>query len=342
MQNKSDNQEFSMHLSRREMRAYLKENLSAQDVSKVDKHLKHCAHCSMAMAGVVAEEDPTNYKKNVAKVNDKLKVPIKKSYHFDSAKIKKSLAIAAGVGVLSLSGYAMYSFVQDEPGSDRLGATIPVKPKKEKSEIKSDGKNIADKADAGKEKTAEKQKKDNTPLPTAKKETKADKQAVLKEEAKKKEEVKNTQTALQQEEKEKASTEVSNTMLVARRKEKPVAHAEAVVTKTDAEEGENSEAKVADANPIGGYGALNQYLAGNLQYPEGAIESKIEGQVPVEFFVEEDGALSGFTVKKPIGYGCDKEAIRLIKEGPKWNPATENGKEIGKKVTVTVHFKLEE
>ena len=32
-----------------------------------------------------------------------------------------------------------------------------------------------------------------------------------------------------------------------------------------------------------------------------------------------------FIVLEGLGHGCDEEAIRLVKEGPKWQPAKANG-----------------
>jgi TonB family protein len=62
--------------------------------------------------------------------------------------------------------------------------------------------------------------------------------------------------------------------------------------------------------------------------------------VRVEFTVKADGQLSDFKIKKGLGYGCDEEAIRLIKEGPAWKPAVYQGKKVERKITVYVPFKL--
>lgn len=69
--------------------------------------------------------------------------------------------------------------------------------------------------------------------------------------------------------------------------------------------------------------AYQKYLKANVKYPKAAIENKIEGTVTVSFKVGADGALSDFIIEKGIGYGCDEELIRLIKEGPVWNQSLE-------------------
>ena len=84
-----------------------------------------------------------------------------------------------------------------------------------------------------------------------------------------------------------------------------------------------------------------RYLYENLRYPAEALKNKIEGRVKVTFFVLPGGRLSDFQVKKGLGYGCEEEAIRLIREGPRWQPARKGEMEIKQKVRVRVRFEIE-
>lgn len=70
--------------------------------------------------------------------------------------------------------------------------------------------------------------------------------------------------------------------------------------------------------PRKGFEKLERYISKNLQYPDAAKAQGIEGVVEVEFLVLPDGTLSNFVIQKSLGYGCDAEAIRLLREGPKW------------------------
>jgi TonB family protein len=92
--------------------------------------------------------------------------------------------------------------------------------------------------------------------------------------------------------------------------------------------------------PENGLMNYRSYLKKNLRYPAEARKNNIQGNVRVEFTVKPDGQLADFTVKKGLGYGCDEEALRLIKEGPAWKPAIYNGKKTERKITVYVPFKL--
>jgi Gram-negative bacterial TonB protein C-terminal len=81
-----------------------------------------------------------------------------------------------------------------------------------------------------------------------------------------------------------------------------------------------------------------EYLQKNLKRTKQAIENQIVGIVEVEFKVNKKGELSDFMIIKSLGYGCDEEAIRLIKEGPKWLPKTNNGETSRQRVRQIVNF----
>lgn len=97
---------------------------------------------------------------------------------------------------------------------------------------------------------------------------------------------------------------------------------------------------VRKAEPHLKHPSYKHYIQEHLRYPPEAKAKGIEGVVKVLFTVAADGSLSNFNIKKSLGYGCDEEAIRLIKEGPAWQPATEKGQPIEQRVTIKVKFKL--
>jgi TonB family protein len=116
---------------------------------------------------------------------------------------------------------------------------------------------------------------------------------------------------------------------------------EVVVTGQDRQE-KKAITSVTQAKPLAGYSSYKNYLKKNLQYPQAARENNIEGVVNVSFEVNPDSELQRFSVEKPLGYGCDEEAIRLIKEGPAWQAALEEGKAVIQSVTVKVRFSLKD
>jgi len=94
------------------------------------------------------------------------------------------------------------------------------------------------------------------------------------------------------------------------------------------------------ATPAGGRKVFKQYLEQNIRYPEQAIKNQVEGKVTVQFTIETSGQLSEFKVIRGIGFGCDEEVIRLIKQGPKWSPSKKDEEPIKDKVKVRMRFAL--
>lgn len=72
------------------------------------------------------------------------------------------------------------------------------------------------------------------------------------------------------------------------------------------------------ATPVPGERAYLRYIRQNLRYPLGAANAGIHGIVVVEFDISAEGSPQNFRIVQSLGYGCDEEAIRLIREGPKW------------------------
>ena len=90
----------------------------------------------------------------------------------------------------------------------------------------------------------------------------------------------------------------------------------------------------------GGEAKLAEYIAKNLNYPQEAIEKGIEGRVFVGFVIDVDGSVTDVEVKRGIGYGCDEEAVRVIKSLPKWKPGKILGELQRVSYMIPVTFKL--
>lgn len=94
----------------------------------------------------------------------------------------------------------------------------------------------------------------------------------------------------------------------------------------------------------GGQTELFKFLANNTHYPAMARENGIEGTVYVGFVVLEDGSISNVQVKRGLpggGAGCDEEAVRVVKQMPKWKPGKQRGKTVRVAYTLPFKFKLE-
>ncbi|MDD2488880.1 MAG: energy transducer TonB [Bacteroidales bacterium] len=105
---------------------------------------------------------------------------------------------------------------------------------------------------------------------------------------------------------------------------------------------ENTPFKIVEeeAEFPGGYGKLIEYLAKSIQYPQQALETGTKGGVMLTFVVEKDGSITDIKVIRDIGSGCGQEAIRVVKEMPKWKPAKQRGKVVRQQFVLPVSFDL--
>lgn len=84
------------------------------------------------------------------------------------------------------------------------------------------------------------------------------------------------------------------------------------------------------------------YLAMNIKYPQVAKDNGVEGKVYVRFVVEKTGDITGATVMKgkDLEGGLPKEALRIVRNMPKWIPAIHKQGFVRSYVTVPLNFKL--
>jgi hypothetical protein len=78
--------------------------------------------------------------------------------------------------------------------------------------------------------------------------------------------------------------------------------------------------KLIEPEPVDGWSSYDSYLANNLNVPDEFKQQKPAGNntVDVSFEVDKNGNPVNIRVEKSLCSSCDQEAIRLIKEGPKW------------------------
>lgn len=89
--------------------------------------------------------------------------------------------------------------------------------------------------------------------------------------------------------------------------------------------------------PAEGQEAFDKYLAENIRRPD----SSTAGQrvvVVTSFRVKTDGSLDSIKIIRSPQRQFSDEAIRLLKEGPAWKPATRNGSPIEDEVTLRIVF----
>ena len=92
----------------------------------------------------------------------------------------------------------------------------------------------------------------------------------------------------------------------------------------------------------GGTNEMVNFIGKNLKYPEQAVKANVIGKVIVKIIIEKDGSVNSVSFLKGIGFGCDEEAMRVVKLMPKWTAGKQNGRNVRVKFTIPVFFKLDD
>ncbi len=90
----------------------------------------------------------------------------------------------------------------------------------------------------------------------------------------------------------------------------------------------------------GGKEAYRKFITSNLNYPEEALQNKIEGQVRLRYEVNYKGEVTDVKVLRSLGYGCDEEATRIIKLLQFEVPKGPRKVKVLFQKTVSINFKL--
>ena len=90
----------------------------------------------------------------------------------------------------------------------------------------------------------------------------------------------------------------------------------------------------------GGAVELMKWLTRNLRYPAAAKDRKIQGKVVAVFYIEKDGSVTGINITQSLSPECDREALRVLRMMPKWEPGIQNDQPCRTKVCIPIVFKL--
>jgi TonB family protein len=91
----------------------------------------------------------------------------------------------------------------------------------------------------------------------------------------------------------------------------------------------------------GGKEAYMKFIRENIIYPAQALSNKVEGLVHVAYTVNNIGEIVDVEITKGIGYGCDEEAIRVIRL-MQYEPARNRGVKMKAQMKTRIQFKLPE
>ncbi|MEO8516988.1 MAG: energy transducer TonB [Flavobacterium sp.] len=87
----------------------------------------------------------------------------------------------------------------------------------------------------------------------------------------------------------------------------------------------------------GGFKEFGLYVQRHYMYPN---VTPLKGRVFVEFVIEMDGSIADIKVIRDLGYGTGEEAMRLMKNCPKWIPGMLNGRPIRVRYSLPIAIDL--
>lgn len=91
----------------------------------------------------------------------------------------------------------------------------------------------------------------------------------------------------------------------------------------------------------GGENALLKYISDHLKYPQIALEQEIQGVVLLRFVVLPNGAVGDVFVVQGLDSNCDREAVRVVKSLPRFNPGRQQGKPVSVWFTLPIRFQIQ-
>ena len=100
------------------------------------------------------------------------------------------------------------------------------------------------------------------------------------------------------------------------------------------------ELKSIEVAPVfpGGFSALSNFISSNVRYPADAEKKGANGKVIVRFVVNIKGKVVDPEITQSIYPSLDKEALRVIKLMPRWEPGKQGGKNVNVRFAVPINF----
>ena len=85
---------------------------------------------------------------------------------------------------------------------------------------------------------------------------------------------------------------------------------------------------------------FREWVQKRTNYPQAAIDNRIQGRVMLTFIVEPDGSVSNVTVLKSVDPIIDIEAVKSIEASPKWSPGLQRGKPVRVRYSMWLNFAI--
>ena len=101
------------------------------------------------------------------------------------------------------------------------------------------------------------------------------------------------------------------------------------------------DASSLDINPQfpGGPSEMMSYLSKNTIYPKISLENISQGKAYVSFLVDKKGNITDVNIlKSTADKYCNKEAVRVVKNMPQWEPGEVRGRKVTARFILPINF----
>ena len=83
---------------------------------------------------------------------------------------------------------------------------------------------------------------------------------------------------------------------------------------------------------------FRDWVQRRTNYPQEAVEKRIQGKIFLTFIVEPDGYVSNVTIVKGVDPLIDNEAVKAIEASPKWSPGLQRGQPVRVRYSMWLSF----
>lgn len=83
---------------------------------------------------------------------------------------------------------------------------------------------------------------------------------------------------------------------------------------------------------------FRDYIQKRTNYPQEALNRKIQGRVFLTFIIEADGSVSNVTIVKGVDPLIDNEAVKAIQGSPNWSPGLQRGQPVRVRYSMWLSF----
>jgi periplasmic protein TonB len=83
---------------------------------------------------------------------------------------------------------------------------------------------------------------------------------------------------------------------------------------------------------------FREWVQKRTNYPQIAIDKKIQGRVFLTFIIEPNGAVSNVTIVKSVDPIIDNEAVKAIQASPRWSPGLQRGQPVRVRYSMGLSF----